>query len=107
MSAKAEMELTVDVDARWLEIQSISNRIAAADTNPTELESALCGAVYRAREFQRQLTALSAELEAAREAMKDALSGWRYIRETHGDLYGVGWDRVEQKLTAAMNRSGA
>jgi hypothetical protein len=28
----------------------------------------------------------------------DALSGWKYIRETHGDLYGVGWDRVQERL---------
>ena len=41
-------------------------------------------------------------MQAALDAMKDALSGWRYIRESHGDLYGVGWDRVEQKLVAAI-----
>ena len=28
----------------------------------------------------------------------DALAGWKYIRETHGDLYGVGWDRVQERL---------
>ena len=28
----------------------------------------------------------------------DALSGWKYIRETYGDLYGVGWDRVQKRL---------
>lgn len=38
----------------------------------------------------------------ASEAMRDALAGWRYIRQSHGDLYGVGWDRVEQKLEAAL-----
>ena len=36
------------------------------------------------------------------EAMTDALSGWRYIRQHHGDLYGVGWDRVETALAAAL-----
>ena len=39
------------------------------------------------------------ELEAA---LADMLSGWRYIRENHGDLYGVGWDRCEQSAKAAL-----
>ena len=37
------------------------------------------------------------EVERLREALKDMLNGWRYIRETYGDLAGVGWDRAEQK----------
>jgi len=37
-----------------------------------------------------------------REALADMLAGWRYIREHHGDLYGVGWDRAEQKAAAAL-----
>lgn len=48
--------------------------------------------VFRAEESVREL----------RDAAKDALSGWRYIRETHGDLYGVAWDRVENKLRIAL-----
>lgn len=28
----------------------------------------------------------------------DALAGWKYIREQHGDLYGVGWARVQHRL---------
>jgi hypothetical protein len=35
-------------------------------------------------------------------ALEDMLSGWRYIRQTHGDLYGVGWDRAEDAATAAI-----
>lgn len=35
----------------------------------------------------------------------DALSGWQYIREQHGDLYGVGWDRVEDRLKAQITDS--
>jgi len=38
------------------------------------------------------------------EALADALSGWRYIRDHHGDLYGVGWDRVEQAAESALAR---
>ena len=40
------------------------------------------------------------------EALKDMLSGWRYIRDTHGDLYGVGWDRAQQAAEKALNSSG-
>src|SRR5690554_6545988 len=37
-----------------------------------------------------------------REALEDMLSGWKYIRESHGDLYGVGWDRAQNKARAAI-----
>ena len=47
-----------------------------------------------------RLIARGAEL---REAAADALSGWRYIRQHHGDLSGVGWDRVEHGLVEALN----
>jgi hypothetical protein len=39
------------------------------------------------------------------EALTDMLSGWRYIRATHGDLYGVGWDRAEEKANAAIAKA--
>ena len=35
----------------------------------------------------------------------DDLSGWKYIRETHGDLYGVGWDRVQARLEKQIEES--
>ena len=28
--------------------------------------------------------------------------GWKYIRESHGDLYGVGWDRAQEKADDAI-----
>ena len=31
-------------------------------------------------------------------ALCDALTGWKYIREIYGDLYGVGWEHVQEKL---------
>ena len=37
------------------------------------------------------------------DALMDARSGMRYIRETHGNLYGVGFDRVEEKATKALD----
>jgi len=42
------------------------------------------------------------EIERLREALRDMLAGWRYIRQTHGELYGVGWDRCEQSASAAL-----
>lgn len=39
------------------------------------------------------------------EALRDMLSGWRYIRETHGDLYGVGWDRAQAKAEGAIAKT--
>lgn len=45
---------------------------------------------------------MSGAEDALREAAIDALAGWKYIRSVHGDLYGVGWDRVQDKLAAAL-----
>ncbi|ECH0841174.1 hypothetical protein FPF80_01055 [Salmonella enterica subsp. enterica] len=39
------------------------------------------------------------------EALQDMLSGWKYIREQHGDLYGVGWDRAQDKAMAAISKA--
>lgn len=38
-------------------------------------------------------------------AMTDMREGWRYIRTKHGDLSGVGWDRAEQAVDAALTRA--
>ena len=64
-------------------------------------------------EEQARLLGMSGEREAKlrarvkmlEKALRDMLSGWRYIRETHGDLYGVGWDRAEGKARAALEES--
>jgi hypothetical protein len=45
---------------------------------------------------------LRAEVERLRGALTGMLSGWRYIRETYGDLAGIGWDRAEQKARNAL-----
>lgn len=37
---------------------------------------------------------------ADENVIADALAGWRYIRQHHGDLYGVAWDRVQIALAA-------
>jgi hypothetical protein len=45
---------------------------------------------------------LRAENDRLREALQDAMSGLRWIRAIHGDLYGVEWDRVEKKARRAL-----
>ena len=40
--------------------------------------------------------------EFMRPALIDLLAGWRYIRQSHGDLYGVGWDRAQEKAEKAL-----
>ena len=41
-----------------------------------------------------------------RDALEDMLAGWRYARATHGDLYGVGWDRAQNKAEQAIEGEG-
>lgn len=43
------------------------------------------------------------DARALEDALLDARSGMRYIRETHGDLYGVGFDRVEDKAAKVLD----
>ena len=47
-------------------------------------------------EFARQARQLE-------DALKDARSGMLYIRQAHGNLYGVGFDRVEEKAKKALD----
>lgn len=49
--------------------------------------------------WNSRLIAAAPDLAAA---LTDMLAGWRYIREHHGDLYGVGWDRCEKAAVAAL-----
>lgn len=51
---------------------------------------------------QEELTRLRAENGLLREALRDMYAGWKYIRSFHGDLYGVGWDRCDEKARAAL-----
>ena len=36
------------------------------------------------------------------ESQRDMLAGWKYIRDSHGDLYGVGWNRAQEKAESAL-----
>jgi hypothetical protein len=37
------------------------------------------------------------------DALKDARSGMQCIRQSHGDLYGIGFDRVELRSAEALS----
>lgn len=50
----------------------------------------------------RVLTELEQELLGA---LRDMYAGWKYIRSTHGDLYGVGWDRCDKKAREAIAKA--
>ena len=52
--------------------------------------------------YADKVTALQAHIEELRKALEDMLAGWKYIRETHGDLYGVGWFRAQTKAETAL-----
>lgn len=53
--------------------------------------------------LRAEIAALRDVVRIMDEALADALGGWRYIRANHGDLYGVGWDRVHLKIDAARS----
>ena len=44
----------------------------------------------------------SEQIQIMRDALIDARSGMNYIRQTYGELYGVGFDRVENKIKLAL-----
>jgi hypothetical protein len=52
-----------------------------------------------------EVTRLKIEKAELLEALEDMLSGWRYIRQQHGDLYGVGWDRAQDKAESAIAKA--
>lgn len=60
--------------------------------------------VYKRAELHAAIDAMQAEIDRLRAALTDMLSGWRYIRGAHGDLYGVGWDRAQLKAEAALSK---
>ncbi|MFI5409094.1 hypothetical protein [Kaistia sp. UC242_56] len=43
-------------------------------------------------------------LSLAVDAMEDAASGMRYVRENYGDLSGVGFDRVQEKYLNVISK---
>ena len=76
------------------------------DYNDDWIETEPYTVIYKYKNERHEAAAeierLRARVEVLEAALRDMLSGWRYIRETHGDLYGVGWDRAEEKARAAL-----
>ena len=72
--------MTVNRDARWDEIQRISDAIARRDATPTELEAALCGAVWRAREWKKD-GVVQASHEGSWQADVNELGGARRVAD--------------------------
>jgi len=56
-------------------------------------------------EFQKANANLIAAAPDLLEALQDMLSGWKHIRAMHGDLYGIGWDRAQDKAQAAISKA--
>ncbi|MCK7258053.1 hypothetical protein L8O18_06180 [Enterobacter asburiae] len=60
-------------------------------------------------DYERSATIANANLIAGApdllEALQDMLSGWKHIRAMHGDLYGIGWDRAQDKAQAAISKA--
>ena len=65
-------------------------------------------ATLRAQNYETQslLAGAEAQCDALRDALTDMYGGWKYIRSFHGDLYGVGWDRCDEKARAAIAKAG-
>lgn len=54
------------------------------------------------QEAKKVITALLAEREVLLDAVKDSLSGYKYIEEVHGKLYGIGFERAIEKCEKAI-----
>ena len=75
--------------------------------------AAMCGrykqerdeVINRLREWSSWCVQYMKERDEAREALTDMLSGWKYIRQVHGDLYGVGWDRAQTKAEKVLEET--
>ena len=91
--------------------QSITNTkiepTVVSYTHPVkEMSETSYETVFDGEKYTTKLVEPAKELtDEVKDALMDALSGWRYIRECHGDLYGVGWDRVQDKLEAILRKA--
>jgi hypothetical protein len=58
---------------------------------------------HKSGDFGNALEGLTERAAQLEDALKDARSALLYVREVHGELYGVGFDRVEKKASAALD----
>ena len=54
-------------------------------------------------ELRESLQWALGEIERLRDALLDCASGLKYIRQQHGELYGVGFDRALGKADAILS----
>jgi len=54
-------------------------------------------------DFGKALEGYAERAKQLEDALKDARGALLYVREVHGELYGVGFDRVEKKASAALD----
>ena len=95
-------EITEEVDLMRAEIERLNKDLLAQNACCDGAAAQDAHVRQEREEYKAEIEKLRAEIERLREAMTDMLGGWRYIRETYGDLAGVGWDRVEQKARKAL-----
>lgn len=80
--------------------KSSGKQVISESAPKTRMNVASCGG--QRRDENANLISAAPDLI---EALQDMLSGWKYIRAQHGDLYGVGWERSEQKAIAAIAKA--
>lgn len=78
------------------------------------LDSAFISTWQSTADWQQQLDRAKDHLKAERirdaapellAALEDMLSGWKYLREHHGELSGVGWDRAQDNAESAIRQA--
>ncbi len=101
-------ELIRDGFEYGLSLNEIADNILIATRTVAQTRCSVCGSGDAMVICEGCWTRRPAQAQpdlALRNAALDALAGWKYIRGHHGDLYGVGWDRVETALEAALAMS--
>lgn len=85
---------------QWLNTANFRKKLPA-DANKSEWNP-----LYAAPQPAIDAAAIRTAAPDLLEALRDMYEGWKYIRSTHGDLYGIGWDRCDEKARAAIAKAG-
>ena len=84
------------------EVKALRELVAERDRLVSRLEEVLRGTGLRNSDLAARAEAVEAHVAELAGALDDMFSSWRYIRQQHGDLPGVDWDRAENKACAAL-----
>ena len=85
--------------------RTLERALAAEKSSREKAEAELAENEGVIRVWRRRTEEAEAKVARLREALEDMFKGWLYIRRFHGDLYGVGWDRAEDKARAALKET--